>query len=275
MQTSKKKGRKRLALWLKWTYILYMKSNFLFPVFLSVLFPCLGINNVSTVKIALADKADSENLFSYNKINDEPASIETVMHSSKKVDNGELEKQIADIRTWYSEVEAVLERCIVVTAGSSAGPNAEVTGYYDTISQSFVKVVDQYMGDWNEGIYSYYFHEGELFFLFEEVYTTDGTYSAEELGITDEELWRRGPQPKSLLFTQERKYFRDNECIQHLTKQVNTDVEDDGWELLSTIPNEVDDASKIDIVNLTTYLNELFGSLKEEMERQSKEESKY
>ncbi|UKN02175.1 hypothetical protein K6119_01415 [Paracrocinitomix mangrovi] len=136
------------------------------------------------------------------------------------------EQRIKDIRKWYASIESQLENCRVDTLQDFndseyvIGGYVEVFGYFDTISNSYIKFEEQASYDWAYAITSYYFHEGQLFFIFTEGSGPGEMYTAEELEITEEELWNRGGEAKTIVAFEERYYYdSDGKCIRKLHKE--------------------------------------------------------
>lgn len=139
--------------------------------------------------------------------------------------------QIKQIRTWYKEVESKLDQCKIiklydfydedfVTGGSS-----EAMCFYDTINNEIIKIIEETYYDWAIDRSSYYYHDGDIFFVFSEGNSPGEMYSADELGISEEELWERGGEAKTLNYYQDRFYYHADVCIRHLNKALELSAE--------------------------------------------------
>ena len=118
----------------------------------------------------------------------------------------------------------------------NSGGSTEIEGYYDTITKEIIKVVEMTYYDWAEDETAYYYRQGQLFFIYSKGNSPGEMYTAQELEITEEELWERGGEAKSLNFYEDRYYYHDKKCIRHLNKSKLISVEDEAD--LSEVPNE-------------------------------------
>ena len=144
------------------------------------------------------------------------------------------EESVKQIRKWYKEVEDRLDQCIKVPVTMFYdedyvnGGSTEIEGYFDTINKSFIKIIETTYYDWAEDITSYYFHNGELFFIFQKGSHAGEMYTAEELKLTEEELWQSGGEAKTMIFYEKRNYFNKGICIRNLSKRKEVGSEEDG-----------------------------------------------
>lgn len=170
--------------------------------------------------------------------------------------------RIKEIRSLYKDVESRLANCIkipitmfydedYITSGSS-----EMEGYYDTTSRELIKIVEHTYYDWAESEVSFYFNKGDLFFVYDRGNTPGEMYTAEELGMTEQELWESGGEAKSLEYYENRYYFEGRTCIQHKSKNKEILIDDDPD--LSEVPNEKMDATEVGIIDINKHGYKLF-----------------
>lgn len=142
------------------------------------------------------------------------------------------DKKVKEIRSWYSDVESRLSQCIRVPITMFYdkdyvnGGSTEIEGFYDTINKEFIKIVEVTYYDWSEDVVSYYFHEGNLFFIFQEGSHAGQLYTADELDVTEQELWESGGEAKTMIFYENRYYYAEEACIRHLQKSIEVAVEE-------------------------------------------------
>lgn len=134
-------------------------------------------------------------------------------------------ERIKEIRAWYKDVENRLSNCIRIPvtmfydSDYVSGGSTEMEGYVDTTNNEIIKIVEHTYYDWAEDESSFYYHEGELFFIFSAGNTPGEMYTAEELGVSEQKLWEMGGEAKTLRYYEERYYFESDKCIQHLHKE--------------------------------------------------------
>ncbi len=133
-------------------------------------------------------------------------------------------EQIIQIRKWYAEVESNLEQCQVVTMNDYTDPDIyegylpEIKAWYDKENKNFIKIQHMGLADWHEKTSYCYLNNGTLFFIYTTGYSPDKMYTAEELNLTEEELWEMGGEVKTIDYYEARIYFVNKEIIRHLTK---------------------------------------------------------
>lgn len=160
------------------------------------------------------------------------------------------DEQINTIKKWYSEVEANVAACRVVKMDDwvdedeYSGYTPAYTFYLDKETGACIKFVEYGAADWHEITKSYYFHEGELFFVFETGYFPGEMMTAEELEISEEELWEMGGEAKTLRGFENRIYFWKGKTIQFLSKEIESE---NGVEFnFQAIENQSEDKSLIE-----------------------------
>ena len=182
------------------------------------------------------------------------------------------EDRIKDIRSWYKEVEGNLENCIKIPltmfydSEYVRGGSTEIEGYYDTINKVIIKIVERTYYDWAEDATSYYFHDKEMFFIFSTGSGPGEMYTAEELGVSEEELWEMGGEAKTLNYYQDRYYYQNEKCIRHLNKaaEISSEEEVD----MSKVENE---KQTIDIKETLSLQHHGYKMFKEFMRQLNKE----
>ena len=142
------------------------------------------------------------------------------------------EEDIQQIKTWHKQIEDNLSKCVkipltvfydedYVTGGSN-----DLEGYFDTTTNQLVKIVEHTYYDWAEDENAYYFHDGNLFFVFSSGSYPGEMYTAEELETIEDELWQRGGEAKTINYYERRIYYKAAICIKHLYKEKEYDVEE-------------------------------------------------
>ncbi|MBD3635889.1 MAG: hypothetical protein HUJ25_00995 [Crocinitomicaceae bacterium] len=172
------------------------------------------------------------------------------------------EDRIEEIRSLYKDVESRLKNCreipltLFYDEDYVTGGSTETVGYYDTTKKELIKITETSYYDWAEDVTSYYFHKGELFFIFSKGNSRGEMYTADELGISEDELWESGGEAKTLIYYENRYYFLDKTCIRHLSKEVEIDADKEGD--LSKVENEKADAASKDIIKMNTHGYKLY-----------------
>ncbi len=110
----------------------------------------------------------------------------------------------------------------------------------------------------------YYIKDGVLFFIFSKGYNPGEMYTAEELEISDEELWQMGGEAKTLKAFEKRIYFSKGEIIRYLTKDktFSANTSDFG---MSNMDNEAGDIDKLDGQMLNKHVLKMINALNEKM----------
>lgn len=136
------------------------------------------------------------------------------------------DSRIDTIRTWFKQIESHSKSQTIQLFHDIENPNyvkggsSEVIFYFDSLSGNISKVVETTYYDWHESKTSWYFNDAKCFFIFDESNGAEEMYTAEELNITEEELWQRGGEAKTIIFTENRIYFDENgNCIRYLNKE--------------------------------------------------------
>ncbi|MBN1500552.1 MAG: hypothetical protein JW982_10365 [Spirochaetes bacterium] len=155
-----------------------------------------------------------------------------------------IENDILKIRKQYQEIESNIKN---LDKMESEG----ITGYYDPENKQLVKITTALLRDWYEENCSFYFHEGELFFIFIERCSGEEMFTTEELGITEEQLWQSGWEAKTLKFSQDRIYVKKNKCIRYLSREKVLPVSNTNPELYKVKDHEVN-PSEYDISIIET-----------------------
>jgi hypothetical protein len=135
------------------------------------------------------------------------------------------EETLTKIRKWYVETEGRQNGCVVnevydwFDETAAEGSNVTLKGYYDNSESSYIKIVETLGGPYYEESKEYFMRQGELFFYYSKGYRADQYYTAEESGMTEEEMLDYGAQAKTLLAFEHRIYFQKGEVIKHLIKE--------------------------------------------------------
>ncbi|MEX1002606.1 MAG: hypothetical protein WDZ35_10870 [Crocinitomicaceae bacterium] len=141
------------------------------------------------------------------------------------------EEDIQQIKEWYKQIEDNLDNCVKVPLTAFydedyvTGGSSDLEGYIDTTTNQLVKIIEHTYYDWAEDVNSYYFHEGNLFFIFSHGNYPGEMYTAEELEISEDELWQRGGEAKTINYYERRVYYKSAVCIRHQYKEKEYDVE--------------------------------------------------
>lgn len=177
------------------------------------------------------------------------------------------EEDIANIRKWYKSVEGRLKTSEVKKLMDFedtiqySGMAGEVEAWYDANEKQYIKIVENGYADWHMEKASFYFKDGEVFFIFIETESAGEMYTAEELGVTDEELWQSGGEAKTMNYTQERIYIKDNKCIRYLVKEKDFPAEDKEHSL-KDVKNKDGDMGGLDMDYYTSHIGQLKLALK-------------
>jgi hypothetical protein len=126
--------------------------------------------------------------------------------------------RIDQIRAWYKEIEGKLSSCTLIeTEGEYfEGTVPEVKGWYDNVTNQFIKI-EAYMGaDNHEETIMYYLNNGIVFFTFTQGTGVDEFYTAEEMNMSEEEYYESGMEAKTYDSWEDRRYFHDRKCIRNL-----------------------------------------------------------
>lgn len=147
------------------------------------------------------------------------------------------------IRQWYGEIESSLTTYKIVKLNDYSDPDIyegyspEIKGWYNEDVKQFVKIEHTGMADWHEEIHNIYLRDEQPFFIYTKGYSAGEMYTAEDLNVTEEELWEMGGKPKTIDHFESRIYFSDKKVIEHLTKRKSfSSLEDDVN--LSDVKNE-------------------------------------
>ena len=119
--------------------------------------------------------------------------------------------QIAQIRKWYAEIEA--DKSLKKTSYKSGEePHTVMLTRHVSVAGELKKLSLQAGGEHGHGSTTYYFHKGQLFFVYdasESWYITGGNEDGTETESID-------------IGRQYRYYFHDGKCIRALGKTVQT-----------------------------------------------------
>ena len=179
-----------------------------------------------------------------------------------------VEDEINTIRKWYGKVEGKLTNCQVVELSDwvddedYSGYMPEITGYYDKDLDQFIKIVEIGYADWHEITKMYYLNNGELFFIFMKGYYAGEMYTAEELGISEEEFWQMGGEAKNLDAFEERIYFSNEKIIRYLIKEKTFPVNEANFNM-SDIDNEKGNIEKLDSQRMSKHVQKMLAALNE------------
>jgi len=178
----------------------------------------------------------------------------------------DVESEIEEIRTWFKATELNLKNYTPITLDEEyiEGMNLTVTGYFDPGSQKFVKLTIESLGDWFEETAAYYFNDERLYFSFTTGNNSTEFYSAEELGITDEESFESGPEAKTIEYFEYRHYYNAENCIRYLSKS-KTVAASEGAQTLTEIDNNEEDCTKDNVGMLKTDLGDFLTRLRRVM----------
>lgn len=147
------------------------------------------------------------------------------------------EEPVSIIRKQYADVESRLEYCLVieemdwVDEEDYEGGVPLINGFFDPKKDNYIKITEELAGDWMERITSYYLIDGKVFFVFVKGYYAQDMFTAEELSTTEERLWERGGEAKTLLAHESRLYISDDKVILHLEKEVVLDASLNNFDL--------------------------------------------
>lgn len=176
------------------------------------------------------------------------------------------EETVKKIRSWYKETEASLADCRVIhmndweAQGDYDGFTPEFTAYFDTVKREFIKILQYGGGDWYEEWTSYYLRNNELFFIFSKGYTPGEMYTAQELNVTEEELWEMGQEAKTLSAFETRIYYNGTDVIRYLTK--DKEVSAEGEYSLKDVKNEKQEIPSAEGTDRLEYLRLIMAELK-------------
>jgi len=137
--------------------------------------------------------------------------------------------RIDQIRTWYKEVEGKLKDCqIVEVEGDYVDGAAQmVTGWFDPVTNQFLKV-DMYMGwDHHEETAQHYLHNGELFFTFVQGNGVKEFFTAEEMDVDEDTYYESGMEVKTYEGYEFRYYYEDSKTIRALEKRKTFRADDE------------------------------------------------
>lgn len=157
------------------------------------------------------------------------------------------EERITAIRKWFKETESKLKACKQFTYQDLQDPDYVTGGssdqvvYFDTATNQIIKITEYIYYDWAYTETSWYFNQSKCYFVFEKSSSVKDMYTAEELGMTDEEFWQSGGEAKTMEHTENRLYFnKEGKCIRYLVKNKVVSADESSPDM-SEVKNEKDD----------------------------------
>lgn len=169
--------------------------------------------------------------------------------------------RIDQIRTWFKEIEGKLANCEIVEIEGDYvdGSVPLATGWFDPITNQFIKLDLYTARDHHEEYAEHYLHNGELFFSFVYGNGVREFFTAEEMEMDEEAYYDSGMEVKTYEGFELRYYYEDGKTIRTMEKRKTFGPDDEPTMDGASNKEIVDEEEYYDraLEDVTVYLKRL------------------